>query len=51
MAFCARCDKNFDSTVKRTHIEFRDNTLTFDGLLCEKCAEELLNWLIKEDEN
>lgn len=50
MAICMKCDRVYDSS-EGARFEFKNQSMTINGLLCERCAKEFLDWLLKEDKD
>ena len=50
MSICMKCDRDYDSS-EGARFEFVNRSMTINGILCEECAKEFLNWLLMEDED
>ena len=50
MAICMRCERDHDSS-EGARFEFENQSMTINGILCKKCADEFLDWLLKEEDD
>ena len=50
MAFCMKCDRDCDLS-ESSRFEFQNESMTINAILCKKCVDEFLEWLLKEDED
>lgn len=50
MPICMRCERDHDSS-EQARFEFENQSMTINGVLCQRCWREFLDWLLKEDED
>ena len=51
MPICMKCERDYDSSSEGARFSFENESLTVSGILCQRCGKELLDWLLKEDED
>ena len=51
MSICMKCGRDYYDSSEGARFSFENQSMTISGILCERCGKELLDWLLKEDED